>query len=421
MVLTYYNAPEGSALRAAARSDSVRDCSKTTEGNLTDGPSHVGELDPLVRRVIRHRITDPATVEDLTQETLERLVAVEGRLDPGALVPYALVTARNVVRGWGRRRERERRHGHRMLDLRQPEDPEERAMQEEERRAVATALERLPPGDRQSLIAHDADGVGTGPLADRLGTTPAAMAVRLSRARARLRVEYLVALRRVELPKASCKRVLLAISAGDKRQQRSSGAGEHLLICPPCAELSRPLLHRRRPLAVLWPFLGLDQLARWVRRTARQHPVPSVAAGVTVAAAVAWATLALSGGDRARPVLFVQAGSSVPLSGTEPLAPYAGMAVEGRGVPVQSVVEPTGFWVGNSRAERVWVDVHEESEPPRLVAGQRITFQGTLVANTAETLDRAGAGGATDRDQLERQGYHVDVSAEAIHPVSSPG
>ncbi|MDQ4068539.1 MAG: sigma-70 family RNA polymerase sigma factor [Actinomycetota bacterium] len=378
------------------------------------------ELAPLVRRVVGSRISDPATVEDVTQDTLERLVAIEGRLDPSALPPYAVVTARNAVRGWGRGRERELRHRPRMFDPRQSQDPEEQALQDEERGAVAAALERLPASERDPLIAHDVEGIDTREIADRLGTTPGALAVRLSRTRARLRVEYLLALRRVELPTAGCKRVLLALSAGDKRQQRASGAGEHLLVCPPCAELSRPLVHRRRPLAVLWPFLGLDHLARWLRRTARQHPVPSVAAGVTVAAVAVWAAVALSGGERPQPVLFVQASSPVPLSGTEPLAPYAGMAVEGRGVAVQSMVEPKGFWVGNSRTERVWVDVHDQSEPPGLVVGQRITFQGTLVANTADTLDRAGAGGASDREQLERQGYHVDVTADAIHPVSSP-
>lgn len=382
--------------------------------------SQVSELTPLVRRVIRHRVPDPATAEDLTQETLEHLVAIEGRLDPSALAPYALVSARNVVRGWARRQERQLRHRHRMLDPREAEDPEERALQAEERRAVAAALERLPPTERQSLIAHDVEGVGTKALADRLGTTPAAMAVRLSRARARLRVEYLLALRRVDLP-TPCKRVLLAISAGDKRQQRAAEAGQHLLACAECAALSDPLVHRRRPLAALWPFLGLDHLARWLRRTARQHPAPTAVAGLAVGVLAVFAVVAFWGGDP-QPALFVQAGSTIPLSGTEPMAPYAGMTVEARGAPVQSVVEPTGFWVGSSRSERVWVDVHDQTgPPPRLVPGQRISFQGTLVANTPETLERAGRGGVGERAQLERQGHHVDVEGRKIQPARSPG
>ncbi len=73
--------------------------------------------------------------------------------------------------------------------------------------------------------------------------------------------------------------------------------------------------------------------------------------------------------------------------------------------------------MGNSESERVWVDVHDQTEPPPLAPGQRITFQGILVANTPETLERAGGGGAGDRAQLERQGYHVDVPSDTIRTV----
>ncbi|MDQ3979761.1 MAG: sigma-70 family RNA polymerase sigma factor [Actinomycetota bacterium] len=378
-------------------------------------PSQVPDLAPLVRRVIGERIADPATAQDLTQETLARLVAVERRLDPSALAPYAVVTARNAVRELGRRRERELRHGPRMLDPRQPEDPEERALQEEERRAVTAALERLPLTDRESLLAHDIEGVQARALAERLGTTPRAVSVRLSRARARLRVEYLLALRRVELPAPSCKPVLLALSAADKRQQRALGAGEHLVSCPTCAALSDPLVRRRRPLAALWPFLGLDHLVRWLRRTTRSHPAPTAAGAVAVTSVAVWAVMALGGGEA--PTLFVQAESSIPLSGDQAMDRYAGMTVEARAAPVQSVVDPTGFWVGNSRGERVWVDLHDQAGTAQeITPGRRISFQGTLTPNTPETLQRAERGGAGDRAQLERQGYHIDTSAATIRP-----
>ncbi len=385
----------------------------------SDRPSEVADLSPLVRRVIRDRISDPATVEDLTQATLERLVAIEGRLHPTALAPYAVVAARNAVREWARRRDREQRLGHRMLDPRQPEDPGERALREEERRAVAAALEQLPAEDREALLAHDADGIETKALAERAGTTPGAVAVRLSRARARLRVEYLLALRRVELPTASCKRVLLAISAGNKRQQRATAAGEHLLACEPCAALGEPLVRRRRPLAALWPFLGLDHVGRWLRRNAHQRPVPTATAGVATVAVAVWAAVALVGGEPA-PTLFVQAGSPVPLSGKDPMAPHAGKTVQARGARVQSVVSPTRFWVGESREERVWVEVDENNAPPpRLVPGQRVSFDGRLTANHAATLEQVGEAPG-DRAQLQRQGYHIDVSAHAIQAARAP-
>ena len=118
--------------------------------------SQVADLIPLVRSVVGARISDPAISEDLVQETLARLVVVERRLDPSALGPYAVVTARNVVRGKARADERELRHRPRMLDPRQPEDPAARALENEDRRALAVALERLPGPERESLGAHDA-------------------------------------------------------------------------------------------------------------------------------------------------------------------------------------------------------------------------------------------------------------------------
>ena len=380
-------------------------------------PSQVPDLAPLVRRVIGDRVADPTLAEDLTQDTLERLVAVEHRLEPSALAPYAVVTARNMVRGMARRQERELRHGPRSLDPRRPEDPQERALQEEERRAVTAALERLPSADRESLLAHDVEGVETSALAEKLGTTPGALSARLSRARARLRVEYLLALRRVELPTSSCKRVLLALSTADKRQQRASAAGEHLLVCPPCAELTESLVRRRRPLAVLWPFLGLDLLLRWLRRAARSNPGPTSVAGLGAAAVTVWAVLAITGDSPPPDTLFVRGDSSIPLHGDQGMAPYAGMTVEARSTPIQSMVDPTGFWVGDSTGKRVWVDVHDPAgSPQQITTGKRVSFQGTLTPNTPDTLERAGRGGPGDRAQLERQGYHIDVSAATVRP-----
>ena len=376
--------------------------------------SQVPDLEPLVRAVIGARVADRPTADDLTQETLQRLVVVEARLHPDALPPYAVVTARNMVRGLARRQERERRHSPRTADPRRPEDPEERAVQEEERRAVAAALARLPARDREPLIAHDVHGVETRALAQELRTTPRALAVRLSRARARLRVEYLLALRRVELPTSSCKRVLLALSAADKRQQRASGAGDHLLVCRPCAGLSDSLVRRRRPLAALWAFLGIDRLLRWLLRTGRQHPVPTATAAAGVVGVTVWAVMAFAGGQPS-PTLFVQGRSPIPLSGDQRMDAYAGMTVEGRGVRVQSVVTPSAFWIGDSPRERVWVDVEDQPRSPAEIApGRRISFEGRLTPNTPETLERAARGGPGDRGQLERQGYHVDVSGGTI-------
>ncbi|MCW2621153.1 MAG: rsbT, partial [Frankiales bacterium] len=62
--------------------------------------------------------------------------------------------------------------------------------------------------------------------------------------RARLRVEYLLALERVDPPSERCRPVLLAVSSGDRRRQREVDADRHLFECGLCAGLSPPLMDR---------------------------------------------------------------------------------------------------------------------------------------------------------------------------------
>jgi RNA polymerase sigma factor (sigma-70 family) len=210
----------------------------------------VVELSPLVRRVIAARVRDRHVVEDLVQETLTRIMEAQRRLDPQALAPYAVVTARNLVASLAASETRSKRHAHRLVDPREPELPERELLRREEHQAVSTALARLPPHERDTLIAHEVKGEDTSSLAARRRSTPGAVAAQLSRARARLRVEYLLELEQAEPPTARCRPVLLALSAGDRRRQRDLDAGGHLLACAWCARLSQPLLDRRKVAAV---------------------------------------------------------------------------------------------------------------------------------------------------------------------------
>jgi serine/threonine-protein kinase RsbT len=107
-------------------------------------------------------------------------------------------------------------------------------------------LERLNERERAALLAHEVAGRDTRSLAGDLGVTPGAVAAQLNRSRARLRVEYLLALRGEEPPTDRCRAVLLALSAADRRRQNEVGAARHLLECELCAELSEPLLERGR-------------------------------------------------------------------------------------------------------------------------------------------------------------------------------
>jgi RNA polymerase sigma factor (sigma-70 family) len=208
--------------------------------------SAVVEVTPLIRRVIAARIQDRHLVDDLVQEALTRVMTARQRLEPHTLAPYAVVTARNLVASLAATESRSRRHAHRLIDLSKPELPEEEVLRREELRAVTTALANLPAREREALVAHEVEGKRTAWLAANSHSTPGAVAVQLSRARARLRVEYLLAMEQTEPPTPRCRPVLLALSAGDRRRQRELDAGGHLLDCRLCADLSMQLLDRRR-------------------------------------------------------------------------------------------------------------------------------------------------------------------------------
>jgi RNA polymerase sigma factor (sigma-70 family) len=192
------------------------------------------------------RVPDAATTDDLVQETLARVLAAAERIEPGMIEPYAIVTARNVVTSMWRDQDRQRRHQHRVVDLRPPDAPDEDVLAAEDRAAVAEALTRLSERERDTLIAHEVAGRDTRSLAAELGSTAGAVAAQLNRTRARLRVEYLLVSERLEPPTERCRPVLLALSSGDRRRQREVDAARHLLECDVCARLSGPLVGRGR-------------------------------------------------------------------------------------------------------------------------------------------------------------------------------
>jgi serine/threonine-protein kinase RsbT len=201
----------------------------------------------MLRRIVRARVADAATAEDLVQETLARVLSAESRIDPAMLEPYAIVTARNVVASMWREEERHRRNRHRVLDLGPSGLPDDGVMAEEERAAVVHALRELPEQDRETLLAHELQGRDTKSLAQEVDSTPGAVAAQLNRTRARLRVEYLLALEHTQPVTDRCRPVLLALSGGDRRRQREVDAARHLLECDLCARLSEPLLERAQP------------------------------------------------------------------------------------------------------------------------------------------------------------------------------
>lgn len=214
-------------------------------GGVADGA--VESLIPIVRRIVRARVSDPAVAEDLVQETLVNVLAKANRVAPPMLEPYAIVTARNVVKSMWIERDRQRRNQHRILDLTAAPDPDEQLLKTVDAEAVSEALNRLTERERATLLAHEVAGQATKSLAQDLGLSAGAVAAQLNRTRARLRVEYLLVLHDIEPPTDRCRPVLLALSAADRRRQSEVGAARHLLECDICADLSEPLLERGQP------------------------------------------------------------------------------------------------------------------------------------------------------------------------------
>lgn len=178
-----------------------------------------------------------------------------------------------------------------MLDPRAAPDPHEEASAAEARRALTAALAALPARRRALLVARDLEERPLADLAADADLTPNVLASQLHRTRATLRVDYVLALRRVTLPSPACRPVLIAISGADQRRQSALRAGEHLATCPVCAELAPPLVHRDRALAGAVPWLPLGALHGSIRGLFQRHPLAS-AAGATSAGVVAAAAAA---------------------------------------------------------------------------------------------------------------------------------
>ena len=102
-------------------------------------------VEPVIRRVVAARAANTADVDDLVQDCLERLLTARERLAPEAVLPYAIVTARNLVSSHATSAARRTRGAARLLDLNEPDRPEDVVLAGESRRAMTAALDRLSP------------------------------------------------------------------------------------------------------------------------------------------------------------------------------------------------------------------------------------------------------------------------------------
>ena len=208
------------------------------------GPAEVidaAALLPVVQRVVRARMGAHPDADDVIQEAMARIIASHERIDPGTAEAYAITTARNLVTNTWRAQDRFRRNQHRLVDLERPERPDDAADVDVDRAAVTRAMEQLTVSERELLVAHDLDRVALRDLAASRETTAGALGARLSRLRARLRVEYLIALTGAEPPTGRCRPVLLSIATHDRRRRRENESDHHLLSCAFCAAIGPEL------------------------------------------------------------------------------------------------------------------------------------------------------------------------------------
>jgi RNA polymerase sigma factor (sigma-70 family) len=383
-----------------------------------------------IRRAVLDRLAagdgpPPVEAEDVVQETLTRLWEARWRLERAALLPYGLVVARNMISAAQRQELRRYRYAPRLVDRPETSDPATDVLAEEERAALLRALAALRTEDRRLLVEHEVRGVGTGTIAAERGLAPNTIAARLARARARLRVEHLLALRQVTLPTARCRGVLDAISLGDRSRQRTLLAAEHLLQCDTCSQLAEPLLARRRALTGLAPVAVLLALPGKLWGWLRVNPLPAAGAGATATAVAVTVAVLVARPDPApappRPAAAVPATLSVggsrvlPAARVGPMTADVGRTAVARDVPVQSVPADEGFWVGGGPGQRVWVQLKTATESTlRVRPGQRASFTGTLARTTADMPDRVGLSPAEGAAELSADGAYILVDAARL-------
>ena len=176
--------------------------------------------------------------EDVVQEAMTRLLENRTRLEPDAWLSYAVVSAGNLLTDRARVGSVARRHQHRLYLPDVQPGPEERVLTTEEHAAVQRALAGLEEADASLLTEHYSHVEPS-----RRSMAPAT-AARLARARAKLRVAYVLEHGRRPLPTPRCRPVLEALSTGDRRRQQRLGTARHLQ--------NEAALALRAP--VVWPW-----------------------------------------------------------------------------------------------------------------------------------------------------------------------
>lgn len=126
--------------------------------------------------------------EDIAAETFVRVLTVRDEIQPGSVKAYLLAVARHMFVDWTRTRGRTTPLEDELLRLSDPApDPEVQATGRIELEAARDALQQLPEPERAALLMAAVDELPHQQIAAALGCSPAAVRVRIHRARLRLR------------------------------------------------------------------------------------------------------------------------------------------------------------------------------------------------------------------------------------------
>lgn len=148
-----------------------------------------------VYRQLRYLAGDATLAEELAQETFAQAMACHARFDPARPVSGWLHgIALNVVRKfWRKQRNAARAHERFEQTLRVgpvgAADPHSSHVRRERGRALGAVLEDLPPRWREAFVLRELQGMSTSEAAGVLGITAENLAVRVNRARTRIREE----------------------------------------------------------------------------------------------------------------------------------------------------------------------------------------------------------------------------------------
>jgi RNA polymerase sigma-70 factor, ECF subfamily len=148
---------------------------------------------PAVYRRLRYLCGDPAVAEELAQETFARAMAHHARYDgrrpfAGWLFGIAL----NIARKHHRKRGNTSRAMQGLRDMTpagSADDPAGTHLRRERSRMLYELLDELPDRWREAFVLREIEGVSMAEAVEALGISASNVAVRVARARARIRDE----------------------------------------------------------------------------------------------------------------------------------------------------------------------------------------------------------------------------------------